>query len=180
MRTIHSNPKRKRGNGFPQTPSLTLRVSIVTVPRAPQSKLVEQFGLEIDGALVPRYNISPTQREPPDHVRHHPRAPSSRPARTACLSRITTACRSFCARAIWLPGSIRTSALARAPAGAEQEQRLLDLLAPFEPAKMSARRVSRLVNSAKKQFPRLHRPKRASCWRSIDGERDVTNHMAEG
>ena len=35
----------------------------------------------------------------------------------------------------------------------EQEQRLLDLLAPFDPAKISTRRVSRLVNSPKNSSP---------------------------
>ena len=35
----------------------------------------------------------------------------------------------------------------------QQEQRLLDLLAPLDPAKMSARRVSRLVNSPKNSSP---------------------------
>ena len=30
--------------------------------RTPQSKLVEQFGMQIDGALVPRYNVAPSQQ----------------------------------------------------------------------------------------------------------------------
>ena len=55
-----------------------------------------------------------------------------------------------CDLATWLDPHM---ALARATSGAEQEQRLLDLLATLDPAEMSARRVSRLMNSPKNSTP---------------------------
>ena len=205
--------------------------------RTPQAKLVEQFGLEIDGALVPRYNISPTQRVlvmrqsdegsrnlapvqwgfvphwaadcKSGFINARSETVATKPAykhafkSRRCLiladgffewQKVASGKqpwyftlkddRPFAFAGIWstwhkgaepldtcaiittsansvlepyhdrMPVILRESDLATwLDPHIEQEQRLLDLLAPLDPAEMSARRVSRLVNSPKNSSP---------------------------